>query len=314
MKILFYCSIFLFALNASAQSSGLEFFTEEGENFTLTINGVRTNAVPTTNVKMDGLSGDGVKVRIVFEKQIPPFDKFVMLTPGETSVFAIRKNKKGEYALRMVSTGPSSTSPVEESQIPSPHPSVENNPTGAIHTSVSTTSTTSQTADAGNVSMSMNVNGVTMGANVVVNENQPGIAVTVAAGMPTHVTTTTTVTSSSTVISSDEKIETQNVQRSQETSCSMSATDYNAVVSSVKSKSFADIKLTVLKQAIKNQCVEASQVKSLADLLSFEEDKLDFAKFAYDYTSDKKNYYRVNDAFAHESTIDELNDFLESKR
>jgi hypothetical protein len=45
----------------------------------------------------------------------------------------------------------------------------------------------------------------------------------------------------------------------------------------------------------------------------FEASKLDFAKYAYDFTYDQGNYYVVNDAFGFELTIDELNDYLESK-
>jgi hypothetical protein len=310
MKSLFYCLLVFTLAQAKAQTSGLELFTEEGENFTLMINGVRQNATPTTNVKVSNLSGDGVKVKVVFEKALPAMDKFVMLNPGEHSVFAIRKNKKGEYALRMVSTNAVASSPTLSE--PKSQPSSPSQPNTGGST-VSTTSTTTQNAEGGSLSMTLNVGGVATSGSV--SEVQPGISMTMTTGVPNQVTTSTTVTSSTTKTSSsfvDEKSESTDQPFS--SSCSMSREDYNEVVNSVKSKSFADVKLTVLKQAIKNSCVDASQVKSLAGLLSFEEDKLDFAKFAYDYTSDKKNYYRVNDAFAYESTIDELNTFLESKR
>lgn len=161
--------------------------------------------------------------------------------------------------------------------------------------------------------MNISANGV--GANATITENQPSISMSINAGSPPASTSTsTTVTSSSYTSSSSSRDDSGNVSKDADAiSCSMTGSEYNQVVASVKSKSFADVKLTVLKQAIKGRCISAGQVKSLADLLSFEDDKLDFAKFAYDYTSDKKNYYRVNDTFAHESTIDDLNEYLEGK-
>ena len=68
-----------------------------------------------------------------------------------------------------------------------------------------------------------------------------------------------------------------------------------------------------MKSATKNKCLKATQVKDLMMLLTFEESRLDFAKFAYDYTYDQGNYYVVNDAFTFEFSIDELNEYLEGR-
>jgi len=48
-------------------------------------------------------------------------------------------------------------------------------------------------------------------------------------------------------------------------------------------------------------------------LFSFEATRLDFAKFAYKYTYDISNYYKLNDAFTFESSIEELNNFINGK-
>jgi hypothetical protein len=49
-------------------------------------------------------------------------------------------------------------------------------------------------------------------------------------------------------------------------------------------------------------------------LFSFEGTRLDFAKFAYGRTYDIGNYYMVNDAFTFETSIDELNDYINGYR
>jgi hypothetical protein len=40
---------------------------------------------------------------------------------------------------------------------------------------------------------------------------------------------------------------------------------------------------------------------------------LDFAKFAYERTFDIDNYYKVNDAFTFDGSIDDLNAFIKAR-
>jgi hypothetical protein len=48
----------------------------------------------------------------------------------------------------------------------------------------------------------------------------------------------------------------------------------------------------------------------IAGISDFEEDKLEIAKYAYGSTLDVGNYFRVNDAFDFESTIEELDTYI----
>lgn len=80
---------------------------------------------------------------------------------------------------------------------------------------------------------------------------------------------------------------------------------------SIESKTFDDSKVQLAKQVAKSNCLSAEQVKQIMMLFTYEDDRLDFAKFAYPFTFDKGNYYKVNDAFEFELTIDELNEWLE---
>ena len=54
------------------------------------------------------------------------------------------------------------------------------------------------------------------------------------------------------------------------------------------------------------------QIKELMELMSFEETKLELAKFAWHHNLDKGNYYQLNDAFGFESSIEELNKYTQS--
>ena len=82
---------------------------------------------------------------------------------------------------------------------------------------------------------------------------------------------------------------------------------------SIDSKTFEDSKLTVAKQITGANCLTADQVRTIMSGFSFEDSKLEYAKFAYDKTFDIGNYYNLNDAFDFESSIDELNQYINGR-
>ncbi len=94
----------------------------------------------------------------------------------------------------------------------------------------------------------------------------------------------------------------------------LSPGEFSELKRSIASKSFEDSKLTIAKQVVGNACLLSSQVKELMLLFSFEESRLELAKFAYGRTYDIGNYYKVNDAFTFESSIDELNQYISRGR
>lgn len=79
---------------------------------------------------------------------------------------------------------------------------------------------------------------------------------------------------------------------------------------SVASKDFEDSKLTIAKQITGSNCLTADQVRRMMNEFDFEDSKLEYAKFAYGKTYDIGNYYKLNDAFDFESSIDELNEYI----
>ncbi|HIE16024.1 MAG TPA: DUF4476 domain-containing protein, partial [Bacteroidales bacterium] len=88
--------------------------------------------------------------------------------------------------------------------------------------------------------------------------------------------------------------------------------DFQSAKQTIASKSFEDSKLAIAKQIVNSNCLTSGQVRDLLRLFDFEDTKLQFAKYCYGYTYDLGNYYKVNDAFEFESSIDELNKYIES--
>jgi hypothetical protein len=93
----------------------------------------------------------------------------------------------------------------------------------------------------------------------------------------------------------------------------MDASQFSEAKKSIASKSFSDTKMQLAEQITRSNCLLTSQVTELMGLFSFESQKLQFAKFAYGYTYDKGNYYKVNDAFGFESSIRDLEQYLKGK-
>jgi hypothetical protein len=131
------------------------------------------------------------------------------------------------------------------------------------------------------------------------------------------VTTTTTTTTSyeGTTITPSDNYSSSSSSSSSYSRCSyaMSDGDFKEALSSINSKSFEDSKLTTAKQICKSECMTAEQIRDINKAFGFEETRLEFAKFAYDYVYDASKYYKVNDSFSFEMTIEELDEYLQTK-
>jgi hypothetical protein len=81
----------------------------------------------------------------------------------------------------------------------------------------------------------------------------------------------------------------------------------------VRSRNFDSDRLAVAKQITRNNLLTANQIFSMADLMSFESSRLDYAKFAYDYCFDRQNYYVVNNVFNFSSSVRELDEYIAAR-
>lgn len=342
--------ILLAVVGAFAQNNNMVVFSEGGERFTLILNGIRQNATPETNVKVTGLNAPNYKVKIIFEsKALFDLDQNIYLQWGGESTSSNTEytysivNKKGKYKIRPVSAAPINTgAPAAPNQTvvvytttdavapvstnttttttttgtETTGATVTTNVGGTTNESVTTTTTTTGTTTptGENISLGVNMNGMGVNMNVNINDG------TGVAGTQTT-TTTTSTTYSSTVTTTGTGTTTTATPAPVATTTStsgcvygMSSSDFSSAKSSIQSKSFEDSKMTMAKQVIKNNCLTTAQVKEIMEIFSFEETKLDLAKYAYDRTVDPNNYYKLNDAFTFESSIEELDKYIESQK
>jgi hypothetical protein len=82
----------------------------------------------------------------------------------------------------------------------------------------------------------------------------------------------------------------------------------------LRNESFDNGKTAIAKQTMLANYFTAAQVKEIVSLFSFENSKLEIAKYAYRYTVDKGSYFLVNDAFSYSSSKDELMNYVRTYR
>jgi hypothetical protein len=274
---LFIQFFFILVLSSRAQFSNMVVFTQANEPFTIIMNGIQQSPNPETNVQITGMKPTNYKLKILFENQaIPEINKTVYLESEVEATYEILKNSKGVWVMRLLNTVP-----VDE---------VTEQVTGRdvyIYTTTPrlSTSTVSQTT-------TINTGGLLGG---------------------TSISTTTTQTTSGVDMQNEfteERHDHETYSGPKNCHKPMSMHSFDQAVESISSKSFESSKLTIAKQIVGSNCLLSKQVKEIMKLFSFESSRLEFAKFAYKHTWDINNYFLLNDAFDFESSIDELNKYI----
>jgi len=86
----------------------------------------------------------------------------------------------------------------------------------------------------------------------------------------------------------------------------MGISEFNMAKESLRKEWFENSRLTMAHQIVDKNYFTSQQVKELLFLFTFENNRLDLAKYAYGNTIDKENYFIVNDAFTFNSNKDAL--------
>ncbi|MCC6384076.1 MAG: DUF4476 domain-containing protein [Bacteroidia bacterium] len=310
----------VFSMVVKAQvKSNVILFTDNGEKFTAIMNGLRMNEEPATHVKMTDLTGEFYKLKVIFADPAlgeSSFNLNLSMNMGMETTCNITKNKKGNYVLRYMGSVP-----LAEAAPPPPGTETvvysENLPPESAVVTHEVTTTTTQTGTTDNVSLNMGVNMGGTGAGVNINISGMDPNLNSSQTTVTHTTTTTTTTTSGTPLPpppppSPAPPSAYLPGYTGPIGCPIpiSPGEFAELKQSISSKSFEESKMTIAKQVVANSCLLTSQVKELMLLFSFEDSRLDLAKFAYGRTYDIGNYYKVNDAFTFESSIDELNQYI----
>ena len=91
---------------------------------------------------------------------------------------------------------------------------------------------------------------------------------------------------------------------------SISPNQFQNMLNAIDNETFSDDQLQLAKRMTRSNYLTAIQIKSIADVFTFENTRLKYLKFAYQFCRDKNNYWVVNDALTFSSSKRELNQFI----
>lgn len=97
--------------------------------------------------------------------------------------------------------------------------------------------------------------------------------------------------------------------------CEVTRDQFNDMLQSIRKESFNSTKIEITKSILNSKpCFTTQQVRDIVNEFNFESGKLEIAKYAWDYTLDKENYFRVSDAFSFSSSKEELLEYIRRKQ
>ncbi len=297
----------------------LTIFSEDGDKFFLILNGEKQNTAAQTNLRVEDLTQDYYNAKVIFEDQsLGEISKnFLQLTDGNgikmDVTYKIKKNKNnGKMTMNYFSAVPVRQGFVAPSNVyvmhygqPAPAATtvVTTAPAGTVTQTTTTTTTTG---------------GVTEGVNMNVGGINVGISVTdpLISGSTTTSTTRTTTTSTTTggTVVVDQTPAPAPVPVGCVNAYPMSSGNFSNALNTIKNQSFEDGKLKTAKQVASGNCLNTAQIVQICKVFGFEESKLDFAKYAYDFCTEPNNYFNINNVFSFSSSSDDLNDYVQSRR
>ena len=287
---------------AQSTTGNLTIFSEDGDAFYLILNGEKQNDIPQTNLRIEDLNQPYYNAKILFEDksliEISKNNLAIADVDGEymdvTYKIKRDKNNKNKLKMNFFSEIPVDRHYIAPKTVHVVHYGIPDEPVRVV--SQTTTTTTTNHAGTG-IGVGVNVPGVTMNVNI----NEP-------IGM--HTETTTTTVSSGRHIDNNHN---SNYSQGCENKPAMNSGDFNSAMTSVKKQNFDDTRVKVAKQIVAANCMNVNQIKQIANTINFEETKLDFVKFAYDYCTEPKQYFKVNDIFSFSSNVEDLTEYTQNK-
>lgn len=82
------------------------------------------------------------------------------------------------------------------------------------------------------------------------------------------------------------------------------------VLNQLNNQSFESTRLTLAKQILNSNYFTSEQIRQMMTQMTFEDSKVEVARYGYARVVDPQNYFTVNSAFTFSSSVDELNRYL----
>ncbi len=313
--------LLLAAFTAMAQPAALEVFSD-GEPFQVSIDGKVINHKPKTSVTEYDITAEHIRVLVTLPNQNNlKIKQPIMVRPGKLMKVLVKQKNNGKWITRYQGEAPLPQKKATQEPVETETVTVDNTSTTQTGEQVSINTNMNSDGETGNVTATVTdpETGETVSVNANINDSDVNMTVTESSSSTTTTTTGGNMIGNTTVTINTSSTESNTTNTGEETTqtttgCQpMGSTDFNSAKNSISSKTFEDSKITTAKQIIKANCLRADQIKQIMEVMDYEDSRLEIAKFAYQYCFDPNNYYKINDAFEYELTIDDLNEYIEAQ-
>jgi hypothetical protein len=315
MKKIFLLLLFFAAVQPEASSqviNNLVVFSNDGEKFTLILNGEKQNLYPESKIRVTDLTLKVYKVTIIFEnKDLKPHNTdLTFFNTNYECTFALNKHGK-KHTMDYVTDTP-----------------INQPPTQLANTNTSTGTNTSSNTTSTNTSPNTNTNTNT-GSNTNTNTTSGNGDVAIKTGLGTigvgsngikigghganlNLNEKTKSASSSLNVLGN----TISMNKSLKTGCSspMSGLDFNESKKTLESQDSDSTLMVAAVKVINANCMLTSQVKEIMQLFKTDLYKLHFAKKAYPHTSDLSNFSKLDETFTSEEGKKDLHSFIKNPK
>ena len=282
----------------------LTIFSENGDKFYLILNGEKQNDVAQTNLRIEDLNQPYYNARIIFEDktlsdiiknnlEITDIDNFF-----KDVTYKIKRDKNVKTKMKMnffsmVDIRPNFIPPSNVFVMHHGQPQQQN---GGFN-QTTTTTTTGQ--------------GINVGANVNIGGVNMNVSIQDPMGDSTFTETTTTHSSSG--YNNQNYNNQESIPRGCVNRIPMNNRDFSSAFETVKNLGFDDTRLKTAKQIVSNNCMNTNQISQICGIFGFESSKLDFAKFAFEFCVEPRNYFKINNVFEFSSSVDQLNNYIQNR-
>tara|TARA_Y100000385_G_scaffold179888_1_gene185791 strand:- start:493 stop:1335 length:843 start_codon:yes stop_codon:yes gene_type:complete len=265
---------------ANAQTSNIQIYSENQEPFNLSINGQTVSSIHDNTHKVTGMM-QGANYEILIDYTMPNTSDI------KTTLNIMRNNESGvlTYMVPKFFQG------------------------SLIYQGVNKLD--NDASMNGNVSINMNINqqGLNVSMGMDNNQNSSQTSTTSNQSYNTNSTPNTNETNSQ----ETNVVYVEGYSGKIGCSTPVSEDRFKSMMESIDNASFAEDKVRVAKRILKTNCLTIDNLVLILEEISFDEDQLDLAKFAYDHVYDLENYYKVYDVFSFSKSGEELEEYIENR-
>lgn len=305
MKSIFFLLV-CFGASIAWSQSNLSIFNNNGQQFYVVLNGIRQNSIPQTNVQVAQIKNGNYAVKVIFaDGKTADIDKnFMIDAPYDITARIVFKKGKGKLQLmgmeptngvltEAVIYRPSEAAVYSDAVVVNNLNVNEAPNTTTLNTAIQNSNTTinsvTSTPDEENVNLNLNVS--IEGVNVNLNANS------------TSTTSSTTISSSVTTSQVQNQQSFHNNQTTQNNqspttpqsttfsrvNCTQTLDRLEAFKTELEDQTFEDNRLEALKLALKKTCLSSTQAELLMELFTFDENRLEVAKYLAERLTDREN-------------------------